>query len=183
MAATSVLDLPEVSIGPRVSDYIASPKQMLIDGRWVDAASGKTFPVYNPATGGEVARVAEGDREDIERAVKAARTSFDNGAWRNMSPSQRGRIIWKIGDLILDNVEELAELEALDNGKPKGVAQVADVPLAADLFHYMAGWPQRSRATPFPSRYLTHPAPASMRIPCASRWASSGRSSRGISRS
>ena len=150
MAATSVLDLPEVSIGPRVSDYIASPKQMLIDGRWVDAASGKTFPVYNPATGDEVARVAEGDREDIERAVKAARTSFDNGAWRNMSPSQRGRIIWKIGDLILDNVEELAELEALDNGKPKGVAQVADVPLAADLFHYMAGWATKIEGNTIP---------------------------------
>jgi phenylacetaldehyde dehydrogenase len=94
----------------------------------------------NPATGEILARVAEGDAEDINRAVRAARQAFDNGPWSRMTPSERGRIIWRIGDLILEHTDELAQLESLDNGKPFAVAQAADVPLAADLFHYMAGW-------------------------------------------
>ncbi len=93
----------------------------------------------NPATGETLAHIAEGDAEDINRAVRAARAAFD-GPWSRMTPSDRGRIIWKIGDLILEHAEELAQLESLDNGKPYAVALGADVPLAADLFHYMAGW-------------------------------------------
>jgi phenylacetaldehyde dehydrogenase len=87
-------------------------------------------------------RVAEGDAEDVDRAVRAARAAFDDGPWSRMTPSERSRIVWKIGDLILEHVDELAQLESLDNGKPYLVAQAADVPLAADLFHlfqYMAG--------------------------------------------
>jgi phenylacetaldehyde dehydrogenase len=102
--------------------------------------SGKTFETPNPATGATLANVAEGDAEDIDRAVQAARKAFDEGPWSRMTPSERGRIIWRIGDLILQNAEELAQLESLDNGKPYAVALAADVPLAADLFHYMAGW-------------------------------------------
>jgi phenylacetaldehyde dehydrogenase len=93
----------------------------------------------NPATGETLARVAEGDAEDISRAVRAARAAFESGPWSRMTPSERGRIVWRIGDLILEHVDELAQLESLDNGKPFLVAQAADVPLAADLFHYMAG--------------------------------------------
>jgi phenylacetaldehyde dehydrogenase len=84
--------------------------------------------------------VAEGDAEDIDRAVRAARRAFEDGPWAHMTPSDRGRIVWRIGDLILEHAEELAQLETLDNGKPYGVAKAADIPLAADLFHYMAGW-------------------------------------------
>ncbi len=84
--------------------------------------------------------MAEGDAEDINRAVRAARRAFEDGPWSRMTPSDRGRLIWKIGDLILEHADELAQLESLDNGKPVGVARAADVPLAADLFHYMAGW-------------------------------------------
>jgi phenylacetaldehyde dehydrogenase len=84
--------------------------------------------------------VAEGDAEDINRAVRAARRAFEDGPWSRMTPSDRGRLIWKIGDLILEHADELAQLESLDNGKPVGVARAGDVPLAADLFHYMAGW-------------------------------------------
>jgi len=113
---------------------------MFVNGQWVDAASGKTFETPNPATGETLARVAEGDAEDVNRAVRAARAAFDSGPWSRMTPSERGRIIWRIGDLILEHVDELAQLESLDNGKPFLVAQAADVPLAADLFHYMAGW-------------------------------------------
>jgi phenylacetaldehyde dehydrogenase len=125
---------------PAVRRFLSGSKQLLINGDWRDAVSGKTFSVYDPATGETVAEVAEGEAEDIDHAVAAARHSFKKGSWRNLTPSERGRILWHIGDMILDHIDEFAQLEALDNGKPVGVARVADVPLAADLFHYMAGW-------------------------------------------
>jgi phenylacetaldehyde dehydrogenase len=124
----------------RVEEFIGKPRLMFINNQFVPAASGKTFPTYNPATGEVLAQVAEGDRDDVDRAVKAARTAFENSAWADMSPSQRGRLIWKLADLIEGRLEEFAQLESLDNGKPLAVARVADVPLAADLFRYMAGW-------------------------------------------
>jgi phenylacetaldehyde dehydrogenase len=129
-----------VTLDRSVEAFIATPRQLFIDGQWADAASGKTFETPDPATGETLARVAEGDAEDINRAVRAARRAFEEGPWSRMTPSERGRIIWRIGDLILEHVDELAQLESLDNGKPFAVAQAADVPLAADLFHYMAGW-------------------------------------------
>ncbi|HTV99403.1 MAG TPA: aldehyde dehydrogenase family protein [Streptosporangiaceae bacterium] len=129
-----------VTLDRSVEEFISTPRQLFINGQWSDAASGKTFDTPDPATGETLARVAEGDAEDVNRAVKAARKAFDEGPWSRMTPSERGRIVWKIGDLILEHVDELAQLESLDNGKPFAVAQAADVPLAADLFHYMAGW-------------------------------------------
>ncbi len=129
-----------VTLDQSVEAFIGRPRQMFINGQWTDAASGQTFETPNPATGETLARVAEGDAEDINRAVRAARAAFEDGPWSRMTPSERGRIVWKIGDLILEHVDELAQLESLDNGKPFLVAQAADVPLAADLFHYMAGW-------------------------------------------
>jgi phenylacetaldehyde dehydrogenase len=129
-----------VTLDQNVETFIGTPRQMFINGQWTDAASGKTFETPNPATGETLAHIAEGDAEDINRAVRAARTAFDDGPWSRMSPSDRGRLIWKIGDLILEHADELAQLESLDNGKPYAVARGADVPLAADLFHYMAGW-------------------------------------------
>src|SRR5215467_4819129 len=129
-----------VTVDRVVEEFTAAPRKLFIDGQWSDAASGKTFETPNPATGETLANVAEGDAEDINRAVSAAREAFESGPWSRMTPSERGRLIWKIGDLILEHTEELAQLESLDNGKPVGVAAAADVPLAADLFHYMAGW-------------------------------------------
>jgi phenylacetaldehyde dehydrogenase len=116
------------------------PNQLFIGGNWVDARSGETFSTLNPATGEELAQVASGGKEDVDRAVLAARQAFESGAWSRMTPSMRGRLIWRVGDLILEHAEELARLETLDNGKPLSVALAADIPLAADLFHYMAGW-------------------------------------------
>ena len=129
-----------VTLDHDVEAFVGSPRQLFINGQWCDAASGKTFETPNPATGETLARVAEGGTEDIDRAVRAARRAFEDGPWGRMTPSERGRIIWRIGDLILQHADELAQLEALDNGKPFAVAQAADVPLAADMFHYMAGW-------------------------------------------
>src|ERR1039457_1137373 len=129
-----------VTLDRSVEEFVAAPRQLFINGQWVDAASGKTFETPNPATGETLARIAEGGAEDLDRAVRAARRAFEEGPWGRMTPSERGRIIWRIGDLILEHLDELAQLESLENGKPFAVARAADVPLAADLFHYMAGW-------------------------------------------
>ena len=139
-----------INIDSRVSDFIAKPRQMLIDGKWVNAVSGKTFPTYNPATGEVLAQVAEGDKQDVDIAVKAARKAFESGPWSRMSATQRGKLIWKLGDLLEQNVEQFAMLETLDNGKPLAVARAADVPLAADLFRYMAGWANKLEGTTIP---------------------------------
>lgn len=129
-----------VQVDQTVASFLATSRKMLINGRWVDAISGKTFPTYDPSTGEVLATIAEGEALDINEAVKAARAAFDRGPWRKMTASERGRLIWKLADLIERNLEEFAELESLDNGKPLGIARVADVPLAVDLFRYMAGW-------------------------------------------
>src|SRR5271165_367784 len=129
-----------VTLDKNTEAFIATPRQLFINGQWADAASGKTFETPNPATGETLARIAEGGAEDINRAVRAARSAFDDGPWSRMTPSERGRLIWKIGDLIYAHLDELAQLESLDNGKPYAVAKVADVSLSADMFQYMAGW-------------------------------------------
>src|ERR1700678_2154207 len=129
-----------IALSPRVQQFISQPRKVLIGGRWVPAKSGETFDVFNPATGQRIAGAAACEKPDVDAAVAAARKAFDEGPWPRMTPSERGKIIWKIGDLITANLEELAQLESLDNGKPIVVARAADVPLAADLFHYMAGW-------------------------------------------
>ena len=129
--------------------WVPSKKQLLIGGKWVDAKNGKTFDVENPATGDIVAQVADGKKEDIDQAVKAARKAFETGPWKDMSASERGKIVWKIGDAILKYGDELAELESLDNGKPLAVARAADVALSADIFHYMAGWATKIKGDTF----------------------------------
>src|ERR1700740_1136071 len=94
-------------IDPRVLSFLEKPRKMLINGKWVDAVSGKTFPTYDPSTGEVLAMIAEGDRADIDLAVKAARKAFDTGPWRNkMTASERGRLMWKLADLIDAHAEE-----------------------------------------------------------------------------
>src|SRR5579872_7198084 len=134
----------------KVSGFIARKHKMLINGKWVESASGKTFPTYNPATGEVMSHIAEGDREDINRAVVAARNAFENGPWSRLTSSERGRLIWKLADLLEENLEEFAELESLDNGKPLKIARAADVPLAVDLFRYMAGWATKIEGNTIP---------------------------------
>jgi phenylacetaldehyde dehydrogenase len=76
---------------------VSKPRKLLIDGAWVNAASGKTFPVYDPSTGEVIVQVAEADAADVDKAVKAARKAFDEGPWPRMSPSERGRALWSSG--------------------------------------------------------------------------------------
>ena len=134
----------------KVQSFISRTHKMLINGKWVEALSGQTFATYNPATGEVLAHVAEGNHEDIDRAVKAARNAFETGRWSQLTPSERGRAIWKLADLLEENLEEFAELESLDNGKPLKVARAADVPLAVDLLRYMAGWATKIEGNTIP---------------------------------
>jgi phenylacetaldehyde dehydrogenase len=146
------------SVEQQADSFVRSPHRLLIDGEWVEAASGETFETLNPATEEVLAEVARGQEEDINRAVKAARAAFaDDSPWRRINASDRGRLIWKISELIEENADELAMLESLDNGKPYVVAKAADVALAADLFRYMAGWPTKIEGTTVPISAL--PAP------------------------
>ena len=125
----------ELQAEPKAAEFVRRRRNLLIGGRWVEAASGKTFETLNPATEERLADVAHGGAEDIDRAVRAARGAFAaDSPWRKMTPSDRGRMIHKIGDLIEENADELAMLETLDNGKPFALARAADVPLAADLW-------------------------------------------------
>jgi phenylacetaldehyde dehydrogenase len=139
-----------IPIDENVSRFVAKTRQMLIDGKWVNAASGKTFPTYNPATGEVLAHVAEGDQEDINRAVAAARAAFDQGPWKKITPSERGRLVWKLADLLEKHAEEFAQLESLDQGKPVSLARVADLPASIDQLRYYAGWATKIEGNTIP---------------------------------
>jgi phenylacetaldehyde dehydrogenase len=138
------------AISSSLAKWLAKPKRNLVGGDWVEAASGRTFEVFNPADGAVIDHAPDSRKEDIRRAVAAARKAFEQGPWPRMTPSERGKLVWRVGDLILKHADQLAELESLDNGKPRSVARVADVPLAADLFHYMAGWATKIEGNTIP---------------------------------
>jgi phenylacetaldehyde dehydrogenase len=147
-----------VALEQNVAAFLEGPKKMLIDGQWVSAASGKTFATHNPATGDVLTHVAEGERADIDRAVRAARRAFESGPWPTMSPSDRGRLIWKLADLLEERLKEFSQLESLDNGKPVSVARVADLPLSVDHLRYMAGWATKIEGSTIPISVKKHVA-------------------------
>ncbi len=117
-----------------------APGRLLIDGQWVDGS--KTFDTINPATGEKLTQIAEASAADVDRAVEAARRAFDgrSGAWRKMPASERGRLIWRLADLVEQHMDELAELETLDNGKPIFESRNVDMPMVIDVLRYYAGW-------------------------------------------
>ncbi len=117
-----------------------APGRLLIDGQWVDGT--KTFDTVNPATGETLTQVVEASDADVNRAVEAARRAFDgkNGPWRKMHASERGRLIWRLADLVEEHIDELAELETLDNGKPIFESRNVDMPMVIDVLRYYAGW-------------------------------------------
>ncbi len=135
---------------PAVSSFLSSPKQLLIDGEWVDAKDGKTFDTVNPATEDVLVKVAQASAVDADRAVVAARNAFEPGSpWSKMSPRDRSHLLWRIGDMIDERVEEFAQLESLDNGKSLASAR-GDVGVAAELFRYFAGWATKMEGTTIP---------------------------------
>jgi aldehyde dehydrogenase (NAD+) len=133
---------------PRAKPITAT--KLLINNRWVEAASGKSFPTTDPATGDEICQVAEADKADVDMAVKAARKAFDGGAWRKMSAAERGRLLNKLADLVETHADELARLESLDNGKPYQVALAADLPLTIACYRYYAGWADKLQGKTIP---------------------------------
>jgi len=134
------------------------PFRLFIDGKWEAAVSSRTIPVLNPATGEQLTTVPDAGPEDVDRAVKAARRAFEKGFWRKMNVSQRERIIWRIGELIEKNKEELGLLESLNNGKTYLEALRGDIPPTADIFYYYAGWTRKiyGETIPVDGKYLNY---------------------------
>lgn len=136
---------------PQTTQAPIKQTKILIGNKWVDSVSGKRFDTINPATGDVLANVAEADAADVDLAVKAARKAFHSKApWRRMSASERGQLLNRLADLIEKNIEELATLESLDNGKPRHVARTADLPLVLGCYRYYAGWADKIQGKTIP---------------------------------
>ncbi|HEX6305301.1 MAG TPA: aldehyde dehydrogenase family protein [Anaerolineales bacterium] len=145
------LTLPAgVNLRESTLEFLQKPMKMLINGKWVDAIDGQTFPTYNPASGEVLAQVPLADLEDVSRAVQAAREAYEHGPWGKMGASERSKLLWKVADLIDENADELAELEVLDNGKPYRVARRGDLPSASEHFRYYAGWATKIEGSTIP---------------------------------
>ncbi len=149
--------LPEVELSDPTRAFLErTPKRLLIGNQWVEPQSGKTFCTFNPATGQPLAEVAEAGPQDVEAAVAAAREAFDQGPWRSMPASDRGRLMWKLADLIEANTQQLAELETLDNGKPLRVSTNGDLSTVVKHFRYYAGWAGKIHGKTIPVSYPDH---------------------------
>ena len=123
-----------------VVEFLDRVGPMLIDGQWVGAASAAVLQTVDPSTGEVLADVAAAESIDVDRAVASARRALESGPWPAMTPSARGQLIWALADLMEANIEQLAQLESLDQGKPQAAALAVDLPLAIDQMRYMAGW-------------------------------------------
>ncbi len=149
------MTLTVASIAPQTAgarSFLASgAKKMLIGTDWVNALSGKTLDAINPATGELLATIPAGDASDIDRAVKAARASFESGVWRDMVGAQKARVLWKMADLMEAHLDELAELETLDQGKPIWVGKFAEIPGGIEQFRYFAGAATKIEGTTIPT--------------------------------
>ena len=124
--------------------------QLFINGQWIPSQSGKTFDTINPANEEVIAQVAEGDAVDVECAVEAARRAFDEGPWPRLNARERGKIMHRFCDLIDKEIDELAAIESLDNGKPLKDARHVDIPLAVECIRYYAGWADKIQGTTIP---------------------------------
>jgi aldehyde dehydrogenase (NAD+) len=136
--------------GP-VEDIAAKcPTQLFINNRWEESASGETFATVNPSTGEEICQVAAAGSADVDRAVQAARAAFERGPWRKLDASERGRLLYRLADLIESHGDELAKIEALDNGKPVSVAKRVDVAKTIACYRYFAGWADKVQGRTIP---------------------------------
>jgi aldehyde dehydrogenase (NAD+) len=142
--------MASVMNAPAETDSAISATKLLINNRWVNSASGKTFATINPSTGEEICQVSEADALDVDRAVQAARAAFERGPWHKMPASERGRLLYRLADLIEKHADELARLESLDNGKPFSIAKIADVPMTAACYRYFAGWSDKVHGKTIP---------------------------------
>ncbi|HXW53688.1 MAG TPA: aldehyde dehydrogenase family protein [Myxococcota bacterium] len=124
-------------------DFALKEHGHFIGGEWCVAKGKKTFDVFDPASGKAFTKVSLAEGAEVDSAVLAARSAFSSKEWSCMQAAERGKLLWRIGDLIEEHGEILSELESLDNGKPRSIAKVADVSLAAEQFRYYAGWPSK----------------------------------------
>ncbi len=129
--------------GDAARTFLARAPRLFIGGEWVDSTHGETLAVFDPSTGREIARVVEASDADVDRAVAAARAAFDDGRWTGLAPYQRQRIIEKLADLLEAEMDAFAELESIDNGKPKGASFGYDLPTSIRTLRYVAGWATR----------------------------------------
>jgi phenylacetaldehyde dehydrogenase len=127
-------------MSPKLAAFVPRQHRLLIGGEWVDALSEQRLDVHDPGTGEVVGSIANAGVADVDRAVRAARRAFDDGPWSKMSGADRGKLIWRLAARLEELSDELAEIEALDAGKPLGYAKAADLPLTLALYHYFAGW-------------------------------------------
>ncbi len=140
------------TLSPHAPDIKIEHTECFIDGRWEAAASGKTFATVNPATEETIAEVAEGDAADIDRAAKAARRAFETGDWPKMDARDRGRLMYQLADAIEAQIDDLAALETLDNGKPIKDSRHGDIPLVIDCLRYYAGYADKIHGATIPIR-------------------------------
>jgi len=140
MNEMTTIDRTQLEYSPAVKAALARKPQLYINGEWVDSSGGATIDVEDPSNGKIVSSFVEATDKDVDRAVAAARTAFDDGRWRNLPPIAREKMMHKLADLIEAHADEFAELEAIDVGKPKGMAGAVDVPGAVAHIRYMAGW-------------------------------------------
>jgi phenylacetaldehyde dehydrogenase len=134
---------------PTVAKFLKRAPRLFINGEWVEAKSQGRIPVVDPATGQQIAQVVDANAADVDRAVAAARAAFEKGAWADMLPADRERLLWRLSDLIEKNADELAEIESLNNGKTKFMASIVDIPGTRDYFRYMAGWATKIEGSTF----------------------------------
>src|SRR5215469_2955068 len=144
------LALHKPALGKAATAFLGKKHRMLIDGKWTEARSGETFPVEDPATQETIGHVPSGDKADVDQAVAAARRAFDSGPWSRLSPADRSRMVWTLGDLLEKHADEFAQLEALDNGKPVKNARRDDIGGSIAMFRYMAGWATRLNGETIP---------------------------------
>jgi aldehyde dehydrogenase (NAD+) len=135
---------------PTETQTVPTATKLLINNRWVSSESGKTFATMNPSTGEEICQVAEADAADVDKAVVAARAAFDQGPWKKMRASERGRLLHRLADLIEQNADQLARLETLDNGKPLTIAKAVDVAKTIACYRYFAGWADKVQGKTIP---------------------------------
>jgi phenylacetaldehyde dehydrogenase len=155
---TIAVSLPDPA-SPGAKAFLADrTKKILIDGEWVASTSGRTFATHDPASGKELAELAEATREDVDLAVAAARRALTSAEWRGMTPSARGKLLWKIAELIEAHVEELAELETLDQGKSYKTGRFGEIPASAEQFRYFAGFTTKILGTTIPTSIAYQPA-------------------------
>ena len=139
------------SASPSMENRVAvTATKLLIDNKWVDSQTGRTFATINPATGESICQVAEAQGADVDKAVEVARRTFERGTWKRMSASERGKLLYKLAELVDKNLEGLARLETLDNGKPLSVSRSIDLPLTIACYRYFAGWADKMQGRTIP---------------------------------